>query len=78
MYLTEEGPTEKVQGKRSVGEGLKEKVRRRRPAKEGPTEKGHRRRSIKEDGNGKREFTPEPTMAQIPCEMREEKNAFLY
>ena len=39
-----EGPTEKVQRRRSVGEGLREKVRRRRSAGEGLSEKVRARR----------------------------------
>ena len=73
-----EGPSEKVYRRRSVREDLSEKIRRRRPIGEGSTEKVHRRRFVEEDGCRKRGFTPEPTMALIPCEMREEQNTFLY
>ena len=56
-----------------------EKIRQRRPAGEDPTEKKvRRRRSTEEGGYRKRGPTPKPIMTLIPCEMREEKNIFLY
>ena len=61
-----EDPTEKIQRRRSDGEDLMEKVQRRRSVGEGLLEKVRRRRGL----------TPEPTMALISCEMREEKKDF--
>ena len=63
-----------------------EEVRRRRLAEKGPSkkvrqkdpsEKVHQRRSAREDGCLKRWLALEPTMALIPCEMREENNVSL-
>ena len=54
-----------------------EKVRRRRFDRESLSEKVRRRRFVGGDGCRKRGLTPKPTMALIPCEMREEKNTFL-
>ena len=78
MYLTEEGPSERVRRKGSVEEGPSEKVRWRRSTGEDPTEKTYRKRYIGEDGCRKRWLTSEPTMALIPCERIEENNIFLY
>ena len=80
-----EGSSERVRWRGSAGEELTERVRRRRSAKEGPMEKIRRRMSDGEDSSKKvrrrrwlqkRGLTQEPTMALIPCEMREEKKYF--
>ena len=65
---------EKVRQRRSAREGQSKKML----VGEGSTEKVCQRRSIGEDGCLKRGLTLEPTMTLIPCEMREEKNIFLY
>ena len=74
-----EGPMERVCKRGSDREGSMEKVRQRRSHIEDPLENVRRRRFAGEDGCRKRGLTLEPTIvALIPCEMREEKNTFLY
>ena len=77
-----EGLTEKACRRRSAGEDSSEKIRQRRSDVEGSLERVHRRRPV---GEGllekvrrRRWLTLESTMTLIPCEMREEKNNFLY
>ena len=68
---------EKIQRRRLGGEDSSEKVCQRRFAEEGLSEIVCRRRSDREGGYWKRGLTPEPTIALIRFEMREEKNVFL-
>ena len=68
----------KVCRRRPIGEDPLLKVRRRRPNREGTSKKFRWKRSDGEDDCRKRGLTSEPTMALIPCEMREAKNTFLY
>ena len=73
-----EGPTEKIRRRRSAREGPSEKAYQKGSVKEGLPEKVRQRRSDREDGCQKRGLTLKPTMTLIPCEIREEKNVFLY
>ena len=57
---------------------MSEKIRRRRFDGGDPMKKACRRRFFREDDCRKRGLTVESTMALIPCELREENNAFLY
>ena len=72
-----EDTTEKIRRRRFVGEDTTEKIRLKRSTGQNSTEKIRLRRSVRQDLQEKW-LTPEPTMVLIPCEMREEKNTFLY
>ena len=66
---------EKGWGKRSDGKGPSEKIHLRRFVGEDPSEKSDREDPT-EKAHWRRGLTPEPIMALIPCEMREEKKCF--